>query len=327
MAGEDRAAPVCWALFDTAAGVPTGKVTFQDPWREILYPKTPPRISIIIPTTAERSREAMLERAISSTLSQERVAAQIIVVVNGDRFDGPLVARLRSDPRLVVIQRYEGNVSAARYEGLIAATGEFFCFLDDDDEFLPGALALRAALFTADADVVVTNGFLDEGSGDAVLVPAAVAARANADPASSFLRFNWFASPGSMFRTATVPPTLFDMRLRHFEWTRLFFALLAAGKVIRFYDCPTFRKFEHAGSVSRSLEYMAAYPAFLRELMTLDLNPAVRRALKAKYRTALNALSRLEMRRRRRLAAWLAHLRCLLSGGWQYLPYTRHLLR
>lgn len=281
-------------------------------------------VSVIIPTTCEKAREESIRRALASVYEQ---ASEVVVVVNGERSDSSLLKQLRADTRLIVLQLTEGNVSKARLAGLRRSTSPFFCFLDDDDEFLPGALAQRMALFEDRVDVVVTNGYEHRHGSDQPLVPPAIAATANSDPAGSFLSFNWFASPASMFRASTVGQELLDIKLRHFEWTHLFFSLLLAGKSIRYGDCLTYRKFEdNPLSVSKSAEYAQAYPSFLRSLSTMDLDSRTKGLLKAKTVVALNGLSVMELARGRRRAAWKAHAQCIAMGGWRYVPYTRRLL-
>jgi glycosyltransferase involved in cell wall biosynthesis len=285
------------------------------------------KISVIIPTTCEASRASLIRRSLTSVVSQVGVDLDVIVVVNGNRFDPDLLAELQANKTLRIRQRAEGNVSLARIDGLASSTGSFFCFLDDDDEYLPGALRKRVGLFVDGDDVVVTNGYRHDGQ-DTPLVPAEIAREANTDPAGSFLRCNWFASPAAIFRAATVERSLFDITLRYFEWTYLFFALLGAGKIIRYHDRLTYRKYEdNPQSVSKSVDYARAYPAFLRGLMGLDLDARIKRLLRAKYVVALNGLSVMELNSGRLGMAWAAHARCLSSGGWKYLPYTHHLLR
>jgi len=111
-------------------------------------------ISIIIPTTGER-RES-LQRAVDSASG-----AQVIVVVNGGR-----AANLLEGGRLTLLHIDEPNVSKARSFGLKHATGEFFGFLDDDDdEYMTGAFETRAAELRKDpsVDIVVTNGYKRAG--------------------------------------------------------------------------------------------------------------------------------------------------------------------
>lgn len=282
-------------------------------------------VSVIIPTTAEPERNAALHRAIASVLAQDCLS-RAIVVVNGDRFEPALVEALRANPELTVLQLAEGNVSAARMAGLEMVASSFFCFLDDDDELLPGALALRVRSIAPEADILVTNGYRREQE-DQPLVPHGMADRINADPVGAMLDLNWFASPAGLFRAATVPLDAFAIRLKFFEWTWLFFDLAARGMNFQFVEDLTYRKFEnHDFGVSRSPAYAQAYAGFVRSLLGLPVKPDHRQALRRKYQAALNAQSVAAMRAGRRLDAWLAHARCLAEGGWRYVPYTRHLI-
>ena len=287
-----------------------------------------PTISVIIPTTCEFSRQSLIERAINSVLTQEGVSAELVVVVNGDRFDADLLRTLRSDHRLSVLYVEEGHVSRARLHGLTASTGDFFGFLDDDDELLPQALRLRLDQMLADPciDVLVTNGLIHEAV-DVVHVPDGFEAEIHDNPGLSFLRHNWFASPASMFRRATVESEIFDISHRYFEWTYLFFRLLSRAKQIRYSGAITYRKHEdNPLSVSRSREYQLALPAMLRDLIGFPLRQELRRVIKKRYVAALNANSTLHLAERDFPQAIAFHVQCLRAGGWQYIPYTRSIL-
>ena len=290
---------------------------------------TKPLVSIIIATTCEAKRSSMLHRAIASIVGQDGVDLEVIIVVNGGLCEEATLTSLAEYPRLRIIRLREGNVSAARYAGACASQAAFFGFLDDDDEFLPDGLQHRVALFSRhhDADVVVTNGHVHVGC-DKPLVPAAVGETANQEPAQSLLRFNWFASPGSLFRAETIDKALFDIRYKYFEWTYLFFLLLLKKKKIVYDPALTYRKYEdHPMSVSKSVEYAMAYPEFLTVLLNMPLDHGTVRLLRKKYWSALNAVSRTEMAHGRMRQAWWAHLKCIAKGGWRYLPYTWHLLK
>ncbi|HEV2612553.1 MAG TPA: glycosyltransferase [Noviherbaspirillum sp.] len=293
-----------------------------------MYPEAAPNtVSVIIPTTCELKRASYIERAIQSVLSQTGVDIELIVVVNGNRYDDGIFTTLQSDHRIKVIKRAEGNVSKARYFGLAAARGAFYCFLDDDDEFLPGAMKTRADFLVKhpDADVVVTNGYINTPD-DAPLVRES-AEQINKDPALAFLRSNWFASPASMFRASTVDLSLLDIEYKFFEWTYLFFLLLSNGKSIKFDPSMTYRvTVDNPLSASKSKEYLLSHATFLGSLQSLNLNSHVKRALIPKYQAALNGAANLHLKDGMMKAAWAAHLKCLMSGGWRYLPYTRRLI-
>lgn len=284
-----------------------------------------PTVSVIIPTTCDARREKLLYRAIDSVMNQahsDLYRVELLVVVNGSRVDDRVLDFVSTLPvRLLIME--EGNVSKARYAGVQSSGSNFFCFLDDDDEFLPGALAHRLSLFEDGVDCVVTNGLVN----DSRLVSERVARLANAEPAAAFFVQNWFASPGSMFKRGAVGYELFDMEHRYFEWTLLFFKLIAARHRIKYDDTPTYRVWQDSpGSASKSLDYSLAHASVLADILALPLGEDALATLRLKHHAALNAKSQMHLERRQRLEAWKSHLSCLKSGGWRYLPFTRKLI-
>jgi glycosyltransferase involved in cell wall biosynthesis len=290
--------------------------------------RSTPEISVIVPTTCEQKRADQIQRAIQSIEQQQGARIEILIIVNGDQYDTDLLLKLKNNPSLRIIQLANGNVSAARYQGVLESTAEFFCFLDDDDEFLPGAMAKRVSLFAHEsgADIVVTNGYLHK-HGDKLLVPAGLSESINTTPATMFLATNWFASPSCSFRRKSIEQSLFDLRYKFFEWTYLFFLLLSKGKRFHFDESLTYRIHQdNPLSVSKTIEYFDAYPDFLLKLKLLPLEPSIQKALAKKYVIALNSLSNLHLKQRDVKNAWAFHIKCLMSGGFGYLPYTRHLV-
>lgn len=288
-----------------------------------------PLISVIIPTTCEGSRSELLLRAISSIREQEGVLVEVLLICNGNRQDGQLMAYLERQDELRILRMQEGNVSKARYLGVCNVSSEFFCFLDDDDEFLPGCLQQRLRVMThdLDCDVVVTNGFFHVLGTDLPIVSSDMALMINSDVCGTFLQQNWFASPASMFRTQRMKAELFDFAYRYFEWTYLFFLLVSLKKKLVFDNVITYRKYEdNPLSVSKSIEYALAYPDFLIEVQRLKLPKDLKGAIQRKYVNALNSQSNIYRGRGQWINAWKSHLACLAHGGWQYLSYTRRLL-
>lgn len=280
-----------------------------------------PKVSVIIPTTAEEKRFPLLQRAVTSASQPD---TKIIIVANGPRTDPAVVASFRNQPNIIVTYREEGNVSAARMAGLKISDTDFFCFLDDDDELLSGALDVRIHTI-GDFDILVTNGYRNDGT-DRPLVTLATD-EINRDPVGSFLQQNWFASPASLFRASAVPTSLFDIKLKYFEWTWLFFNLHLSGVKIKFSGEYTYRINEgHGPRASRSETYTEAYAPFLHSLTLLPIDAKYKITIRKNYQTALNAASIAALSKGLRYNAWCAHFRCLFAGGWQYLPYTRRLL-
>lgn len=111
-----------------------------------------PEISVVIATY---NRRRSLPRAIDSVLAQEGVGFELIVVDDASRDDTRDYLATLCDPRLRVIAlEHNAGPSGARNRGLDAARGEFVAFLDSDDAYRPGRLALPAAALRADPSLV-----------------------------------------------------------------------------------------------------------------------------------------------------------------------------
>ena len=100
-----------------------------------------PKISIIITT---HNRPHLLPRAVESA---RRSAAdpEIIIVDDASTDETAEVCRELGGTRYLRTDRNQG-VAGARNLGLLASTGEFVSFLDDDDVRLPGTLDEQAAM-------------------------------------------------------------------------------------------------------------------------------------------------------------------------------------
>src|SRR5690349_15468262 len=126
-----------------------------------------PRVSIVVPT---RNRAADLPDALASVLVQTFADWECIVVDDGST-DGTLEVvshAARADPRVRSVRREPGGSHAgARNAGLALARGDYVAFLDDDDRWLPGKLALQLPLLERDRDAGIVFGRV-ELFGDAV---------------------------------------------------------------------------------------------------------------------------------------------------------------
>ena len=101
-------------------------------------------VSVIIPT---HDRAPVITRAIDSVLAQEGVDLEVIVVDDGS-IDGTrevIASRYAGDARVIYLFQERAGVAAARNAGLARARGELVAFLDSDDAWRPGKLALQLA--------------------------------------------------------------------------------------------------------------------------------------------------------------------------------------
>src|SRR6516162_9246773 len=102
-----------------------------------------PLVSVIIPT---RNRAALLQRALDTVFAQWGLGTEFdleaIVVDDGSTDSTAAVLVGFPQVRCVRLSRH-GGASAARNAGIEASQGDFICFLDDDDVWLPGRLRLQ----------------------------------------------------------------------------------------------------------------------------------------------------------------------------------------
>jgi glycosyltransferase involved in cell wall biosynthesis len=107
-------------------------------------------VSVIIPTY---NRARLLERALRSANPQLLAGDELIVVDDGST-DGTEQVVAATSPRARYIRTSHAGAGGARNRGLDEASGDLVAFLDSDDEWLPGKLALHRALFQARPDVL-----------------------------------------------------------------------------------------------------------------------------------------------------------------------------
>ncbi|HHJ12903.1 MAG TPA: glycosyltransferase, partial [Gammaproteobacteria bacterium] len=94
-----------------------------------------PRVSIIMPT---RDRRELIGRAIDSVLAQTLADWELIIVNDGGESVQDIVDGRTHGGRIRLIELPEpGGQAAARNRALRAARGQYICYLDDDDRFLP----------------------------------------------------------------------------------------------------------------------------------------------------------------------------------------------
>lgn len=97
-----------------------------------------PFFSIILPTY---NRAHFLPKAIESVLAQTFDDWELVIVDDGSTDNTKEVVVSYKDPRIIYIYQENQERSAARNNGIIHAKGEYICFLDSDDYYLPEKLS------------------------------------------------------------------------------------------------------------------------------------------------------------------------------------------
>lgn len=119
-------------------------------------PGTPASFSIVMPTF---NRGASIRESVDRVLTLDYSEFELIVVDDGSTDETAEVLAAIRDPRLHVVRRKNGGISAARNSGVVAARGKYVVPLDDDD--LPGdewLSTLSQVIARTDA-AVVSSGF------------------------------------------------------------------------------------------------------------------------------------------------------------------------
>ena len=287
-----------------------------------------PSVGVIVPTGAFAERAPLIRRALVSVLSQEGVNAVPVVVVNGAKRCPELVKELRGDPRVRLVEVSRAGIPGALRAGRDAVECEWFSALDDDDFYLPDALATRVEALRArpDCDAVVTNGYVRGHGVDRLHVPQMQ--RVARDPLKALTEGNWLLPGAWMCRSESVGSWLFRHMPRMLECTYLAMQLALHCRPC-FVDRPTVVwNTDTPRSESKSREYLLGYVAALEQMLELPLPPETRRWLQVSRTSAQHDRADLHLRENALSEAWPWHIRCLSSpGGWRHAPFTLRLLQ
>lgn len=284
-----------------------------------------PVVTVIIPTLADSARAASLLRAISSITNQNEMATEVLVVVNGQRYDPLLLAELEARSDIRVVRLLTASLVAALHKGRTEVRSPFFSFLDDDDEYLPKSLANRVESLQSNSDcaMVVSQGYREmdgQRTASAYNLP-----RAKVDPYGELASNNWMTSCGALFRTNLVPAETFAKIPSHHEWTYLAYKLLGMGPFCVLNE-PSYVIHDTPNSLSKTSAYSEAHATVLREVLKLSLPPSAIRTAKERLSRAEHDLASNALAQGLRGKAVSHHLRSLLlPGGLRYVTFTRHL--
>lgn len=115
------------------------------------------KVSVVI--TAYNIEE-YIEKSISSVIEQDFESYEIILVDDGstDSTVNKAIALLKDFPDFKVVTQTNSRAGGARNTGINLAKGEYICFLDGDDWFMPDALAaMHSSIEQLKADALCSN--------------------------------------------------------------------------------------------------------------------------------------------------------------------------
>jgi len=118
-----------------------------------------PKISVVIPVY---NVEKYIRECVESVLSQTLSDIEVILVDDGspDNSGKILDEYATKDPRVRVIHKANGGVSAARNDGLKECTGDYIYIMDSDDYLEPDALEMMYTNgIETEADVIISDHY------------------------------------------------------------------------------------------------------------------------------------------------------------------------
>lgn len=117
-----------------------------------------PLVSIIM---AAYNADRFIGGAIRSVLSQTYTNIELIIVDDGSTDRTRSVIEQFADDRIRYYYQVNRGVSAARNVALDEMRGDFFCFLDADDELTSTSIEKRLRLFLTNEDVYFVDGTVE----------------------------------------------------------------------------------------------------------------------------------------------------------------------
>jgi len=284
------------------------------------------KVSVIIASAGKENRVDSFLKAIKSIEEQKNVDVEIIVVFNGPNVSQRLRSSLENYNNVVLKYQTEPSLPNAIHYGRSCVNTEYFCFLDDDDLYIPDTLYLRCQILdnNQDIDVVASNGLVKDGLASSLLFPNSLPLTDK--PLEELFKQNWLASCGGLYRTKTIDTQYFKKSVKYFEWTMTAF-LIALDKKTAYLKEPTFIINKTEDSLSESLEYLEANPRFLELLLTYPLPQNIKKIIIQRRIASFHYISTVYLDQKNYKKAWLYHLKSLCSvHGIKYIPYTFHLL-
>ena len=173
-----------------------------------------PLVSCIIPVY---NGERFLGAAVDSVLAQTRQPVEIIIVDDGST-DGTPALVARYGDRVRSIRQENAGPAAARNAGLALATGAVIGFLDADDLWLPGKLAVQMTELTRSPETMICLAGMMNFRESAAGGPVAEAPGGSFSPCTMLVRAAVFRQIGG-----------FDPGLRAGEDTEWFCRVMMGG--------------------------------------------------------------------------------------------------
>lgn len=116
-------------------------------------------VSVIMPVY---NAEKYVGKAIQSVLVQSYQFWELIIINDGSTDASISIISSNKNKRIRLLSQENKGVSAARNVGLSVMKGDFFCFLDADDQLPPDSLKSRMQVFLHDPKIYYVDGMVEK---------------------------------------------------------------------------------------------------------------------------------------------------------------------
>lgn len=215
-----------------------------------------PMFSIIIPWHGNINH---LRRAAASVSLQTDWDFELMIVCNGAaaEFAPDDIEKLGLPPHRIV-RSVPPDANMARNAGIDGASGRWLAFLDADDEFEPGKLAImRTAIATDEDDILLSRGRRVRGGGRTYMFPGPLLQRNENLSEYFFTRGCNCSTTAIVARCETARSVRFTPGLAKFQDNDFLIRAQAAGASIRMLGDSLFlwHDSSEAGRISRGADY------------------------------------------------------------------------
>lgn len=220
--------------------------------------------SIVIPTY---NRADLLKRAVGSVLAQTCTDWELIVVDDCSTDDTPAVLAACCDPRLRVFRNDPNRErSASRNRGIEAAQGDYICFLDSDDLYLPNHLAtLAQAIETAPVKEAMFFTQFVRMIGDQANPVTYPPVSANQ---VEYVIANQIATPTTCFHRSLLEKNRFDTSLKINEDVELFARIVADAPLVRIEEATVHTFIHTTNTMITVADYVTPQMVAMRKLFS-----------------------------------------------------------
>lgn len=211
-----------------------------------------PLVSIVIPVY---NSEKTVGKCLDSLINQTYDNIEIICVndCSKDNSLEELEAYARKDSRIRIINHEENkNAGGARNSGIKAATGDYICFVDNDDWLELDAIAKLTAEVEDDTDMVASD-WIDYSSDNKKIIRKNLISKESFDENLFYVCHNGFRMLGCLFkRTLFFENDLFFPERIFYEDNAILMSLFYVCRHFKYIEVPLYYYASVPTSVTRS---------------------------------------------------------------------------